>query len=210
METKNELQCPVCGFSDFEITSKGAVVKAPFGPDIQVENKKYICRTCSAEVDFSRNYDESRSSALEQSKRESIDSMIDYLSKEGYSLAAIERALDLPQRTISRWKSSRELSSTGMALLRIIRTYPWMLQVAQAKFEPVQACKIFLQNAVSTIVTMAQYSTSNMWFQQTVPQNQGFICFFGYAKQTIASPTEIFQEVMSLPTKNTIPFEVCK
>ncbi|MGD0237621.1 MAG: hypothetical protein ABSC55_24215 [Syntrophorhabdales bacterium] len=209
METKNELRCPVCGSSDFEVTSKQGTVSVPFGPEIAVEDETFICRVCSAAIDFSRSYDESRSNALEQSRRGSVDSMIDYLSKEGYSLAAMERALDLPQRTMSRWKSTGEVSSTGMALLRIVRTFPWVLQVAQAKFEPIQAYKIFLQNAVSTLVTMTQHS-SNTWFQQAVPQSQSVFCFFVYPQEPNVVPFSV-PGVISLPPTNIIIGEVaCK
>ena len=83
--------------------------------------------------------------------------MLSHLSKIGYSMAAIERALELPQRTISRWKANKELSSIGIALLRIIRTYPWILEVAEKKFDFNDAWIIYIQNAVNDFISLASY-----------------------------------------------------
>jgi hypothetical protein len=50
-------------------------------------------------------------------------------------------------------------------LLRIINTYPWILNVAQNKFEPICARNVFIQSAVSEFFNL--YSTvSNINFSQ--------------------------------------------
>ena len=46
----------------------------------------------------------------------------------------MERALELPSRTIARWKGG-EVSAATLALLRITRTFPWILEVADAHFD---------------------------------------------------------------------------
>ncbi len=49
-------------------------------------------------------------------------------------MAYVERALDLPARTVARWKSG-EHSASALALLRVVATYPWMLEVAEHRFD---------------------------------------------------------------------------
>ena len=110
---------------------------------------KLKCIDCGTIVEYSKLFDKSYEKAIENSQKNSIENMLENLSKKGYSLSAIERALELPQRTISRWKTTGDLSSVGIALLRIINTYPWILNVAQNKFEPICARNVFIQSAVS-------------------------------------------------------------
>ena len=106
-------------------------------------------------MDYSRGRNSSRWKALAVSERQSIEPMLEHLSNEGYSMAAIERAFGLPQRTISRWKSNKELTATGLALLRVIRTYPWIIDVADSKYEGNYACVRHIQTAADQLMRLA-------------------------------------------------------
>lgn len=154
-----DFTCPVCGSSDFEIIQQDEIVAAPFGEEKVVPLTKIKCNVCESVTDYSKLYESDYSDAIEDSKKGSVENILNNLANKGYNLAAIERALDLPQRTISRWKSTGELSSTGLALLRIINTYPWILHVAQNKFEPNCARNIFIQHAMNDLLSI--YSSYN-------------------------------------------------
>lgn len=154
-----DFTCPVCGSSNFEVIEENEIVAAPFGEEKTVPLLKIKCNICESLTDYSKIYEAEYSNALEESKKQSIEYILNNLNNKGYNLASIERALDLPQRTISRWKSTGELSSTGLALLRIINTYPWILHVAQNKFETACARNIFIQNAMTDLLSI--YSSYN-------------------------------------------------
>jgi hypothetical protein len=66
----------------------------------------------------------------------------------------MERALGLPARTLARWKNEQTTSpsAAGVALMRIIRTFPWILEVADVQFDKTKARKVLLQAAMDEIV----------------------------------------------------------
>lgn len=156
MSNKKNISCPACGSFDYELIKNINSEQAPFGPQIEEEEITYKCNICDSDFDYYDVIEQQKESALEISKKISIEKMLDFLSKKGYSLAAIERALELPQRTISRWKSNKDLSSVGIALLRIIRTYPWILEVAENKFNERAAFEIYMKNAITEFMKMAE------------------------------------------------------
>lgn len=152
MKNETQILCPVCGSDQVEIKEANSTIQAPYGPNIAFEDNVSHCKSCGSDVDYSRAIDSSDKHALEKSLKVSIETMIESLAKEGFSLAYTERALDLPQRTISRWKKSGDLSSIGVALLRIVKTYPWILKVAENKFDPRFAIKSVVENGVKEIL----------------------------------------------------------
>lgn len=173
---RNEFQCPACGSQKASLSERTVGVQAPYGPEVEIQEKTYTCLDCGEEFDYSKSYDNTHRDALETSKKASVSAILDHLSVE-FSFSAVERALDLPQRTLSRWKSTGDTSAIGVALLRIIRTYPWILRVAEAKFEPAVACDTFVQTAVNTLLPMARQSSPRTWFDSiTLPQTN-FIQF---------------------------------
>ena len=57
------------------------------------------------------------------------------LSNKGFSHAGIERALSLPQKTLSTYADSeRRVPADVISLLEIISTFPWILNVADEGF----------------------------------------------------------------------------
>ncbi len=175
----HKFQCPVCGAEDFDITVNKNLIKAPYGPEVPIEEDVYVCRVCRNSIDYSRHFESKRSEALQQSNKESVETMLEFLSSKGHSWASIERSLDLPQRTISRWKSSAELSSVGMALLRIIRTYPWILDVAERKFESGYANWMHINTALNEFMNIVSSSGYEVFkFGQTYSQNSHAIGIF--------------------------------
>ncbi|MCK4943937.1 MAG: hypothetical protein KAS65_10185 [Candidatus Aminicenantes bacterium] len=161
MNEVKSIKCPACGELDYNLIKEVTSNTAPYGPEITDTEITYKCNICDSEFDYYDIIGEESESSLEISKKKSIDGMVNYLSNIGYNMAAIERALELPQRTISRWKSSKELSSIGIALLRIIRTYPWIIEVAEEKFDFNTALQIHIQNAVKDLLSIASFSGFN-------------------------------------------------
>ncbi|MDI6739292.1 MAG: hypothetical protein QME74_02895, partial [Candidatus Edwardsbacteria bacterium] len=91
--------------------------------------------------------------------KESVVSIIESFPVVGYSLAGIERALELPTRTLSRWKSGDFNASAGsLALLRILKTYPWIIDVADVKYNEFDAKSILIREAINVFNNLAQGS----------------------------------------------------
>jgi hypothetical protein len=88
-----------------------------------------LCSACGTEGDFARENDAALAAAGKRSARAIIES----LAADGFSMAYFERAFGLPQRTMARWKAG-ECSAGSLALLRVVRSYPWVLRVAERSF----------------------------------------------------------------------------
>ncbi|MFA5698302.1 MAG: hypothetical protein WC954_01035 [Sphaerochaeta sp.] len=79
------------------------------------------------------------------------------LNEMGYSNALMERILGLPARTLARWKNEQSInpSAAAIALMRIIRTYPWILVVADAKFDEEVALNTLIREYFSRLPTVS-------------------------------------------------------
>lgn len=136
--------CEICGSEKViqKVTSKEYCV--PYGKSVPVSKTINECAECGSRIDSTN--DDKIENAITLSTKESVKNILGYLKSAGYSLSHIERGLELPQRTLSRWKSSLDTSAIGIALLRIIRTYPWIIDVAENHFESDCANFLLIQN----------------------------------------------------------------
>ena len=128
-----KLTCPVCGSSDVETGTEKRTLTVPYGPSVTVSEVVHSCRACGTRADFTDANRGVVRAALAKAEAESALQMLSDLAEQGVTSAYLERALRLPPRTTNRWKDG-ELSAGALALLRMVRTYPWLLQVADADF----------------------------------------------------------------------------
>ena len=70
----------------------------------------------------------------------------------GISSSAIERAFDLKIGDINRANLIDD--PEVLALLRIAQTYPWLLEVAQNRYDEDKSKRIMLHNAVDSIMNI--------------------------------------------------------
>lgn len=153
----NKVICPICGSSSIEETKEIRKVKEPYSEEVELEITNYACKDCGEEGDFTGRGEAEYEKALEGIKNKAAISVIDDFARKDISMAAIERALDLPQRTLTKWKNGLSSpSATGVALLKIIRTYPWILEVAQKNYDPFVAKEVFISNAVHDFYSTAK------------------------------------------------------
>ena len=155
MNQKKIKKCPACGYDKPRIKKVDNKGEAPYGPEISVQEMILTCENCEAEFDYGDLIGEESKSPYEISKSESIDFMIRLLKDiSGYSLASIERALELPQRTFSRWLLHKEFSSASIAMLRILCTYPWIIEVAENKFREDYARLIHMRTGIGEFLDL--------------------------------------------------------
>jgi len=128
----------------------------PFSPGAVYESETDRCRKCEMEGDFAKANDKAISIAVAEAKKVSVASIINYLAESGKSMAYIERAFDLPQRTLMRWKGG-DLSAGGLALLRLVATFPWTVEVAEAQFNSVYATQRLAHEGINAMSRLAQF-----------------------------------------------------
>jgi|GEM_PF-669660 len=151
---KNKIICPACGSTSFEVAKTKKVISEPYSNPVEVFIDEYNCLVCGMQGDFTKSNDEIIDRAIEQAKHNSVFSIIEYFNRNDISMSAFERALDLPQRTLTKWKNGlSNPSATGFALMNIVRTYPWILEVAQSKYDPVIAKKVYISSALNDFLS---------------------------------------------------------
>lgn len=74
--------------------------------------------------------------------------LIELLANFDYTQSAVERVLGLEMGTLSTDDPSPEL----LALMKVIRAYPWMLQVADKNFDDLEAKRILGHSAVDAAI----------------------------------------------------------
>lgn len=137
--------CPVCG-SDKVVKEMTPISDRVIrGPEFSYQQENYVCNNCSEEGDFAQVNDAKYLEAYNAALTVSVKQLVTDLSeKQGISMALFERSFELPVRTLTRWKNG-EFSATAVALLRTVMAYPWLMEVAENRFEANTAKKIVLR-----------------------------------------------------------------
>lgn len=141
-----ETTCPACGSDTLVKKTREIKIPLEFGRDITVEESIYICQVCGTDGDFADENDKKIGDALEAAKRKLTEQILDTLVGKGISMAYFERAMGLPARTLARWKQGN-ISASGFALIKTVETYPWLLEVADERFERGFAVKTLINKA---------------------------------------------------------------
>jgi hypothetical protein len=126
----------ICPFCDSNNTEKIAVSEnfpVPFCGDVQIRHETFKCLDCEEDGDFDHSMDKSLAKAINKANAESAPHIMDSLTQSGITMTYLEKALRLPFRTTSRWRRGR-LSHSSLALLRLIRFSPALLQAADDNF----------------------------------------------------------------------------
>lgn len=145
--------CPVCGSEKVTTTTKTTSLKEVYGQNVDFEEKIDCCSVCEECGDFSGENEARIVVAIEVAKKRLMSNILDDLYASGVKMSYLERALELPARTISRWKSG-ETSAASVALLRSIHAFPWLLEVADARFDPQVAQRKVIEAASQVLHRM--------------------------------------------------------
>lgn len=148
-------RCSYCGKETVSIKEREMELSEPYGGTSTVTIQVKACTHCGFEEDGDGN-DLVVQKELAVLRRTSMVKVLDALNAMGHTNAAMERALGLPARTLARWKNEQSMSpsASGIALMRIIRTYPWILAVAEMGFDQKAARDMLLGSAVNELVKL--------------------------------------------------------
>lgn len=152
---KNIVICPACGSDAVTVRKVEKEISLPYGGKTKLSVDEYLCSICGMEGDFTSANDKIISEAYDKANLAAVNNIIDEFVHHKISMAAMERALDLPQRTLTKWKNGlSHPSATGIALMKMAGTFPWLLEVAENNYEPMMSKKIFIKNAVDTLMDL--------------------------------------------------------
>lgn len=146
MEEKT-VRCEVCGASNAKMVTKSRTISTPYGPTLPYTEFSVECPVCRESYATDEEPEDGITAALRESNSQAVVAILDYLNDNGITNSYLERALRLPARTTARWKRG-EVSASALALLRCVRTYPWLLEVADANCNPLVAIASTLNAAI--------------------------------------------------------------
>lgn len=148
-----EISCPVCGSQKIHPSQIEREFSEGFGISKHIVLSGYACEDCEFSGDFLHENKEALKQAKEELQSRVMIEILEYFSEQHISFAGVERALGLPQRTLTKWKHGKtKPSASAIALFKYLRTYPWLLQVADAGFETEAALKIHLEIAAREMI----------------------------------------------------------
>lgn len=145
MNIKN--QCPACGSTEMTRYESKKFDQLTLGNKFFYDEIYYKCNSCSEEGDFLSETDQNYVSAQKNAQLDMIKEILDGFNRSNISMAMLERVFELPARTLTRWKNG-DFSSSGLALLRILATFPWIINVAEHKFNSTFASSAIIKVAV--------------------------------------------------------------
>lgn len=127
------IQCPACGSKEYSTKATEKGIPIPYGPDAKFFELIYTCSKCKESGDFTGENDKVIEAELASAYATSTKKIINDLAAIGITVAYIERVLRLSFGSIKRG-AAIGFDSAQVALLQILRTYPWILEVAEQKF----------------------------------------------------------------------------
>jgi len=129
-----EIICPACGSKKLKRVEEDSTGKLTLGDTFNFKEVYFECVLCDEQYDILRETDENFLKAQKKAQSQLVKDIIRELNDEKISMSFLERVFELPVRTLTRWKKG-DFSATAIAFLRIIKTYPWIVEVAEHKFD---------------------------------------------------------------------------
>ena len=193
----NKQRCPACGSVDITDDKKNILVKEPFGGQENVEIHENICSVCGSRGDFFNQNETLIDETIKKLKQRSIENILNNFIDSKISMSSIERALEIPQRTLTKWKNKTNVpSSAGVALMRFIKLFPWLLEVAENKYNYSEAQKIHIKAAIQKLLPEINFCKED--FVEAggiVASSQSALFYKYYEKKDMNSQDKIYNEV---------------
>ncbi|MBU1291496.1 hypothetical protein KKB17_04375 [bacterium] len=193
----NKQRCPACGSIDIIDEKKSILIKEPFGGQNNIEIHENICSLCGSRGDFFNQNEPLIDETIKKLKQKSIENILNYFIDSKMSMSSIERALEIPQRTLTKWKNRTNVpSSAGIALMRFIKLFPWLLEVAENKYDYSEAQKIHINAAIQKLLPKIDFCKED--FVEAggmVVTSESALLYNYYEKKDINSQEKIYNEV---------------
>lgn len=132
MPEQNNTDCQSCGAPGARVITTKLPYTAPFGKPVEYDQKYTECDSCGFEVDVSDP--DVFPNAIREAEINSVEEMLKFFKASKIPQGRIERALGLPSRQVSNWMSKEAWSKSALAVMRFLRAYPWLIDVADKRF----------------------------------------------------------------------------
>lgn len=136
IELPEEWVCPVCGAQGKGVETYIRTLSLPFMPKIDMELFVCTCGVCKESGDFIDRNDEIITAAIHRANCEFLKESVAFFKKRGYSEVSLDRILNLPVGTVTSWVGTLEFPPEAVALVRVLRAFPWMLLAADGSYSP--------------------------------------------------------------------------
>lgn len=156
---KKSIICPACGSKEATRFEKTGFGRLTLGDEFSFDEIYYKCNSCGEEGDFFAETDKNYLVAQKQAQIAFVKQALDELSNADITMAMFERVFELPARTLTRWKTG-DFSSSAIALLRIVITCHWIIEVAEHRFDSHFASYAVIKAAVKEFAQEAKRSLS--------------------------------------------------
>ncbi len=164
--TKESVICPSCGSNAVSRHEKNSFGQLTLGHQFSYKAVSFKCKTCNEEGDFLGISDQNYMDAQKDAQTTFAKNILENMSSVGITMAMFERVFELPTRTLTRWKNG-DFSAGALALLRIIATYPWIVEVAEHKFERSYASFVVIKAAANELHEQRKNPTLHYYERQT-------------------------------------------
>lgn len=182
------VECPNCGSCEISIEQKVKQVTVPFHAPVAYKATQHLCKACNESGDFTGENDSVIMKIREEAIKESVLEMLSDLAARGIKMTYIERALRLPSKTINRWKTG-DTSAAAVALLRIVRTLPWVLDVADHGYHPDAVRAKIFDEAARIIEEQAQKHYSGCTVNKFEGEGSNMVQFEFHLKEPMPIPS---------------------
>jgi len=193
----NKQRCPACGSIDIIDEKKSILIKEPFGGQNNIEIHENICSLCGSRGDFFNQNETLIDETIKKLKQKSIENILNYFIDSKMSMSSIERALEIPQRTLTKWKNRINVpSSAGIALMRFIKLFPWLLEVAENKYDYNESQKIHINAAIQKLLPEIDFCKEDFVEAGGIVATSGSALFYKYyEKKDMNNQEKIYNEV---------------
>lgn len=131
------MKCSICNLGDIQKVEVNELVSVPYGPINSFVTIQSVCDMCGEACSLTRENEKIVNDTLQECNKQAVINMLAFLIDKGITLRYFERTLHLPVGSVEKWKSGY-FSASDLVLLRLIRTYPWLLEVADLGFEQIE------------------------------------------------------------------------
>lgn len=126
--------CPVCNGSKIKSRMVVKQVSDPLGPPHDYEAEEDTCLMCGEVGDFNAVNGDALRAALFESGCDFVQSAIQEMGEQGIAAVSIDRICRLKIGTAGKWQKRQDITPEAIALMRFLRTLPWLLDVADEDF----------------------------------------------------------------------------
>lgn len=155
----NTISCPACGSNDIQTNTDTELMTEAFGGNQDIEITTHTCKGCGISGDFLNANDKIIQNSINILKDKVVENILNTFLENNYSFAGIERALEIPQKTLSRWKNkTAKPSAPSIALLKFLRLFPWLIEVAEQKYDYSKAQKIHISDSLAKFVQQMTFN----------------------------------------------------